>query len=378
MPVPDDRNPVRSGSLTQDSLVTLNHSPAPPQPKQCPFRSAAIRYVCAVLVVVVATILRQLLHPALKDSAPFALYFLGAILTAWYLGLGPALVTIVAGAFAGNYFFLHPLYSFRIQNSADRHTMSAFIAIAIIVAIVSSAQRTARMRAESARRVAEEESARRRIAEETLRRQQAEIEVLNARLQRALAETHHRVKNNLQVITAMVELQVADSDEMVSADALRRIGHHVQALATVHDILTGQVKEEGSVELLDTRAVLNQLRPLLEGLIGDRRLRFTVDDLPLPIRQGTHLAVLINELVSNAVKHGEGDIELTLAVVNEQGQLQVRDRGPGFPPDFDPRTAGHTGLELIQSLSRWDLGGDLSFLNHPEGGAQITVTFPVR
>jgi PAS domain S-box-containing protein len=216
--------------------------------------------------------------------------------------------------------------------------------------------------------------------EEIAQRKKTEVEIagLNARLRRAMAETHHRVKNNLQVISALVDVQAADAGEIVPTDALRRVGQHVQALATIHDLLTREAKENGDVEYLHTREALQKLRPLLEHIVGERRIHFHVADMRLPIRQGTSLAVLINELVSNAVKHGAGDIDLTLAIVGGRGQLQVRDRGPGFFADFNPGTAANTGLELIQSLSRWDLDGELTFQNHPEGGACITVTFPLK
>jgi PAS domain S-box-containing protein len=245
--------------------------------------------------------------------------------------------------------------------------------------------------AEDDQRLAEELAARAAMAidnaqlyreaqQEIVQRKQTEaaIQALNARLRRAMAETHHRVKNNLQVISALVDVQSEAVGDTVPTSALRRVGQHVQALATIHDILTREAKEAAEVEYLDTLDVMTKLRPLLESIVGERRIRFHVEDMRLPIRQGTSLAVLINELVSNAVKHGAGEIELALRIVAERGYLHVRDQGPGFPADFNPHTAANTGLELIQSLSRWDLGGELTFHNHPDGGAQVIVTFPLR
>jgi two-component sensor histidine kinase len=342
------------------------------------FRSIALRCASVCGVVVLATIARLALMPVLKLNAPFSTYFFGVVLVAWYAGLWPALTTVALSAIIGTYFFVPPVHSFLIHRPSDRLNVIVFCVVSIVVSVTSNAQRTARMRAEKEKTIAEEESAQRRKAEEMLRLKQAEVEVLNARLRRAMVETHHRVKNNLQVIASMVELQVSDADETVPADALRRISRHVQVLASIHNILTREVQTKGNLEMVGTQALLGKLRPLLESMVGDRRLTFTMDDFALPIRAGTNLAVLINELVSNAVKHGEGEIELSLAAAADQGRLQVRDRGPGFPPDFDPRLAAHTGLELIESLSHWDLHGELSFVNHPEGGALITVIFPLK
>lgn len=58
--------------------------------------------------------------------------------------------------------------------------------------------------------------------------------------------------------------------------------------------------------------------------------------------------------------------------------LTVCDDGPGFPPDFDPDSSANTGLDLVDNLSRWDLGGKACYENRPEGGAKITVFVPLK
>jgi two-component sensor histidine kinase len=217
-----------------------------------------------------------------------------------------------------------------------------------------------------------------RTGREELLERQEQVQALNVRLRRAMAETHHRVKNNLQIISALTEMQAEDDEHPVPASALHRVRNHVQTLATVHDILTRGARESGEVEMLQTREALDKLGPLLATIVGDRHIVFNVDELELPIRQGTSLVVLINELVSNAAKHGAGDIVLGLRAVGDQAELTVRDDGPGFPQGFDPKRHASTGLELIDSLGRWDLGGDISFCNNPGGGACVTVTFPLK
>ncbi len=95
--------------------------------------------------------------------------------------------------------------------------------------------------------------------------------------------------------------------------------------------------------------------------------------------------LLVNELVSNALKHGKGDIEVTLSLLpatQEAGErriarLEVCDDGPGFPPDFDPNRATSTGLGLIESLGCWDLRGQIEYKNREEGGARVCVIFPL-
>ena len=231
-----------------------------------------------------------------------------------------------------------------------------------------------------------------------------EIEQLNARLKQALAETHHRVKNNLQVISALVELQTDVSIPTVPVEALYRIGGHARALASLHDLLTDQAKSSFDMSTISTRALLGKMLPILQSTIGGGILNSQIEDARLPVRIGASLCLLVNELVSNAVKHGGHVISLSLhsepdrrnnnaEPARQNGaerrhnvvdnpvaailRLVVEDDGPGFPPDFDPQKAAHTGLDLVSNLSRLDLGGSVAYANNPQGGACVTVTFPL-
>ncbi len=151
----------------------------------------------------------------------------------------------------------------------------------------------------------------------------------------------------------------------------------IRALAAIHDLLTQEAKAGGHADSVSARAAIERLMPLVRGMVGDTPLECHVEDVRLALRNGTSLAVLVNELVSNAVKHGEGPISISLTAQNGSARLRVSDSGRGFPSDFDPSTAAHTGLELIESLARWDLRGNIAYANRSEGGAQITITFPV-
>jgi PAS domain S-box-containing protein len=204
-----------------------------------------------------------------------------------------------------------------------------------------------------------------------------EIETLNARLRRSVQETHHRVKNNLQVISALAELQMETGDTMVPAAALQRIGQHTRSLAALHDLLTQEAKGNVEADSISTCAALDKLIPLLQSMAGDRCIRYQAEDFRLPVREGASLALLVSELISNAVKHGRADIELTLTVNGGMARLEVCDDGPGFPPDFDWHKAANTGLGLIDSTGRHDLQGSISYENRPAGGARVVVTFPL-
>ncbi len=143
------------------------------------------------------------------------------------------------------------------------------------------------------------------------------------------------------------------------------------------DILTQEAKAGSDQEALSVKEVLERLIQTLEQTTGDRALMYAIDDVQLAGRQVTTLALVTNELISNALKHGRGTIEITFKVHGDHAALEVCDDGPGFPEGFDASTAMSTGLELVENLARWDLRGESAYNNRAEGGARIAITFPI-
>jgi PAS domain S-box-containing protein len=217
----------------------------------------------------------------------------------------------------------------------------------------------------------------RRQTEQTLHDHRARIEDLNEHLQRAMTETHHRVKNNLQVISALVDMQIETDRDSVPSSELRRISQHIRGLAVIHDLLTHQTKQGGEAERLSVRDTLERLLPLLQGMTRGRTLHFTLEDAIVPIRQATSLAVLVNELVSNATKHGTGDIGVVFKVRENRAVFEVWDEGEGFPIGFDPASSANTGLELVETIGRHDLRGEISYSNRSFGRSGVVVDFPL-
>ncbi len=208
-------------------------------------------------------------------------------------------------------------------------------------------------------------------------RREAENAALTVRLRRAMQETHHRVKNNLQVIAALVEMQADDAGETGVSAPLRRINQHIQALAVIHDLLTQNAKTDSDLSHLGAKSVLNTLLPLMQNTVGDRRLLWEIDDISLTAEKAASLALLVSECVSNAIKHGRGAIEITLKNEGDSARLEICDDGPGFPADFNSAYAANTGLQLIESAGRWDLRGEVRYDNHAGGGGRVTVIFPL-
>ncbi|MCW3053684.1 MAG: signal transduction histidine kinase, partial [Chthonomonadales bacterium] len=137
-------------------------------------------------------------------------------------------------------------------------------------------------------------------------------------------------------------------------------------------------KDEGDAAFLSIKSVMDQFLPILQATLGERRLIAEVEEISVSGKQATSLAIIANELVSNAMKHGKGDIELTLQSRDNLATLEVCDDGPGFDAGFDPAIAAHTGLELIENIARYDLRGETVYENREQGGARITVVFPTQ
>ncbi|MDX1934196.1 MAG: PAS domain S-box protein [Capsulimonadales bacterium] len=216
----------------------------------------------------------------------------------------------------------------------------------------------------------------RKRIEEALEERNREVEALNHQLRRAMTETHHRVKNNLQLISALIDLQQLAGPNRERASELANLSHNVSALAVIHDILTQETKAGNDPETVSAKAVLERLLEATERTVAGRPVRADIEDVRLTGKQTTTLALVTNELISNAIKHGAGPIDIDFRTKDRDAVLTVDDDGPGFPPGFDVSTAAQTGLELIESVVRWDLRGSVSYGNRPEGGARIIVRFP--
>jgi two-component sensor histidine kinase len=115
--------------------------------------------------------------------------------------------------------------------------------------------------------------------------------------------------------------------------------------------------------------VLDRLLPMLKETAWKREVRFEIADAELPSKQCVSLALVLNELVSNALKHGRSAAEVTFSVQDQQAILEVCDDGPGFPAEFQALACANTGLELVESLVSTDLFGRACYENRPEGGA---------
>lgn len=190
-----------------------------------------------------------------------------------------------------------------------------------------------------------------------------------------IAEIHHRVKNNLAVISGLIEMQLWQAENEYAVSALQQSQLRVQSIALVHKKLY-QTDNLSFIEFKKySRELLNAIRSTYLSEDSDIKITLDVDDLALNINQAIPCSLLINELVVNALKHAfsdtdEGTIEVTLKKEDPQIILRVQDNGRGF--DEDPQTDDSLGLTLVSTLSK-QLDAELSFKN--DSGAVVEVKF---
>ena len=193
-------------------------------------------------------------------------------------------------------------------------------------------------------------------AEEKLKASLKEKEVL-------LSEIHHRVKNNMQVISSLLKLQAVGSMDERVKNALMESRGRIQAMAAAHETLYAS----DSLASIDIRSYISKLAKTIfqsygEGL-GRIGLKVEIEEMNLEIEQAANLGLLINELVSNSIKHAfpenrEGEIVIRIRSIDQKGiELAVSDNGEGIPEDFDWRNSDTLGLKLISLLAENQFDG---------------------
>ena len=209
---------------------------------------------------------------------------------------------------------------------------------------------------------------------------QQELSRVNAGLQRAMTEMHHRVKNNLQIVSALIDMQAQEALENPRnlRAAMQRLTIQIRTIAALHDALAYQAKDTGdAVDALPVSVVLERLLPLAQQTTNGLKVAGAFDEVMLPTERAMALAIITNELISNAAKHGGKSVAVVLRADSERATLEVCDDGPGFPPNFDGQNGVNIGLDLVNSMAHHDLNGQARYANRPEGGACARIVFPL-
>ncbi len=214
----------------------------------------------------------------------------------------------------------------------------------------------------------------RKQAEEALRTSLEEKVVL-------LKEVHHRVKNNLQIVSSLLNLQAAREKEPIVLDALRDTQHRVRSMALLHEMLYRSESLARVNFATYTRTLCAHLGRAIGGDVGRIKLDFHMTAVELGLELAVPCGLIIAELVSNALKHAFPDGRpgcITLALdcdVNQRVTLTVADDGVGLPVALEPAQTSTLGLQLVRILTA-QLKGTLDVARGP--GARFCLTFPVN
>ncbi|HEY0737889.1 MAG TPA: GAF domain-containing protein [Herpetosiphonaceae bacterium] len=192
-----------------------------------------------------------------------------------------------------------------------------------------------------------------------------------------LQEMHHRVRNNLQTISALLTMQYRRLDtNSPGASALAQSAGRIQAIAAVHNLLCRADIGITTVQEIARQVVDNAHT----GLVGESPVSFEVLGEPLQIssREATVIALIINELVNNSLSHGVashgGVVQVEAWHNGAEAWLEVRDDGPAKPP-APPKPSSGLGLSIIETLAAADLGGSFS-LNLDSEWSRAQVRWP--
>ena len=200
----------------------------------------------------------------------------------------------------------------------------------------------------------------RKQAEEQIRKSLAEKETL-------LRELHHRTKNNMGIIIALLNMQEAEIQEERLRAAFTDVRNRISSMALVHQ----KLYEAHDLSHLNLKNYIGDLSVLLtESYIVSAAgvsVTMEMEDVFVLIDTAIPCGLILNELVSNALKYAfpdgrGGEIKIMLRRLGSgEIRLQVADSGVGLPPGFDIKRDGHMGLQTIANLGEHQLGGKVSF-----------------
>ena len=219
------------------------------------------------------------------------------------------------------------------------------------------------------------------VAEDITLRKQAERTISDSLKEKEvlLREIHHRVKNNLQVISSLLYLQADRVSDQESLDLFVESRNRISSMALVHE----ELYLSDNLSRVNIRDYLQKLVPrLVSAFCGGRRITCSVEvqEVSLVIDQAIPFGLILNELVTNSAKHGfngrdSGEIHVFVRCVDGSVQASVNDDGIGLPDGFDVNGTLTLGMQLIVQLAR-QLRGELRI--GTGAGASFTLVFPAK
>lgn len=182
-----------------------------------------------------------------------------------------------------------------------------------------------------------------------------------------LKEIHHRVKNNLAIVSGLLQLQMYESDDPLIRDTLQESERRIQTMALIHE----QLYNSDSLGSISSDTYIADLVKTIQNTIGsdqDVNLITDIASIELDINQAVPFALLINEVVTNSFKHafeGGNDNTITIRIIEKNAQVHAHlsDNGKGLPDNLEPEMSDTLGMNLIDNFAQqleaeWEMGSD--------------------
>ncbi|MGB3773332.1 MAG: sensor histidine kinase [Rhodococcus sp. (in: high G+C Gram-positive bacteria)] len=195
-----------------------------------------------------------------------------------------------------------------------------------------------------------------------------------------IREIHHRVKNNLQTVAALLRLQARRTENDEAKVALTESVRRVTSIALVHDVLSTSVDE-----VVDLDEVVDRLVPVMVD-VGSLSAEVTVGREGslgvFPSELATPLVMVLTELVQNSLEHGfvpgaSGRVTIRSSRSSKMLDVVVRDDGKGVPDGFDPAASGRLGLQIVSTLVAVELKGTITVTRAPGAGTDARLRIPL-
>ena len=187
-------------------------------------------------------------------------------------------------------------------------------------------------------------------------------------------ELNHRVKNNLQIITSIINIQLSQYTTPESYQALINIRNKILSMSLIHQKLIKT--EKGYLVSLD-----NYLNNLIDNILDNINKEFSIrkrvrlEPIKIHMEDAVHMGLIVNELITNSIKHANNNnhavsLKVDLARKDDIIILKVKDNGSGFPPNYDLEKSNSFGLTFIYQLVQ-SYRGHMSIQN--KNGAEVTI-----
>lgn len=212
-----------------------------------------------------------------------------------------------------------------------------------------------------------------RVANRELAEQNKEISDQHEKLQILVKEIHHRVKNNLQIISSLMSLQKSSVNDEDVIRVLNESKLRVEAIALIHQ----KLYQDEKVNYVDFKSYLQELIEMQKKLAPDVNCELNAVNATVHLDVAVPLGLVISELITNAMKHGFKNIEKPeLKVILEEKEgyyhLRIKDNGVGLPADFDLVNSKSFGSEIIVALAK-QIDAEIIYTN--DHGACFDISF---